>query len=73
MNTIYVSKNKLKLRKQQKEQCLHFLYYVEDIFDYDYEIISKCIDELQDNLEFKEDNRFKEKEQKTNENKQQED
>ena len=57
MNTIFVSKEKLEERKKQKEQCLEFLYYVEAIFDFDYEIISKCIDELQDNLEFKEDNR----------------
>lgn len=57
MNTIYVSKEKLEERKKQQEQCLEFLYYVEAIFDFDYEIISKCIDELQDNLEIKEDNR----------------
>ena len=59
MNTIYVSKEKIETRKQQKEQCLEFLYYVEDIFDYDYEIISKCIDELQ-KLQFKEDKRKEE-------------
>ena len=57
MNTIYVSKEKLEKRKKEKEKCLEFLYYVEAIFDFDYEIISKCIDELQDNLEFKEDKR----------------
>ena len=57
MNTIYVSKDKLEQRKKEKEDCLKFLYYVEDIFDYNYEIISKCIDELQDNLQFKEDRR----------------
>ena len=57
MNRIYVSKDKLEERKKQKEDCLNFLYYVEDIFDYNYEVISKCIDELQDNLEFKEDKR----------------
>ena len=56
MNTIFVSKEKLETREKQKEQCLEFLYYVEDIFDYNYEIISKCIDELQ-KLEFKEDKR----------------
>lgn len=58
MNTIYVKKDRLKERELQKENCLSFLYYVEDIFDYDYEIISKCIDELKDNLQFKEDKRF---------------
>ncbi len=57
MNTIYVSKDKLEQRKKEKEDCLRFLYYVEDMFDYDYEIISKCIDELQSNLQFKEDKR----------------
>lgn len=57
MNVIYVSKEKLQERKEEKEECLRFLYYIEDMFDYDYEIISKCIDELQDNLEFKEDKR----------------
>ena len=57
MNTIYVSKDKLEQRKKEKEDCLKFLYYVEDIFDYNYEIISKCIDELQSNLQFKEDKR----------------
>lgn len=56
MNTIYVPKDKLETRKKEKEQCLKFLYYVEDIFDYDYEIISKCIDELQ-KLQIKEDKR----------------
>lgn len=56
MNTIYCSKKNLEKRKQEKEQCLEFLYYLEDIFDYDYEIVSKCIDELQ-KLEFKEDKR----------------
>ena len=61
MNTIFVPKDKLEERKKQKEDCLHFLYYVEDLFDYDYEIISKCIDELQE-LEIKEDDRFKESE-----------
>lgn len=55
MNTIYVSKDKLEKREKEKEDCLKFLYYVEDIFDYDYEIISKCIDELQNNLQFKEE------------------
>lgn len=59
MNTIYVSKEKIETRKQQKEKCLEFLYYIEDIFDYDYEIISKCIDELQ-KLQFKEDKRKEE-------------
>ena len=59
MNRIFVPKEKLEERKKQKEECLRFLYYVEDIFDYDYEIISKCIDELQDNLELKEDKRYK--------------
>ena len=58
MNVIYVSKEKLEERKEEKEECLRFLYYIEDMFDYDYEIISKCIDELQDNLEFKEDTRY---------------
>jgi len=57
MNTIYVSKDNLEQRKKEKEDCLKFLYYVEDIFDYNYEIISKCIDELQSNLQFKEDKR----------------
>ena len=57
MNTIYVSKEKLETRRKEKEDCLKFLYYVEDIFDYNYEIISKCIDELQSNLQFKEDKR----------------
>lgn len=57
MATLYVLKKDLEKRKQEKEQCLNFLYHIEDVFDYDYEIISKCIDELQ-NLEIKEDNRF---------------
>ena len=57
MNIIYVSKEKLETRKEEKEECLRFLYYIEDMFDYDYEVISKCIDELQDNLQFKEDKR----------------
>lgn len=57
MNTIYVVKEKLEEREKQKEKCLDFLYYVESIFDFDYEIISKCIDELQDNLTFGEDKR----------------
>lgn len=57
MNTIYVSKNKLEQRKKEKEDCLKFLYYIEDIFDYNYEVVSKCIDELQSNLQFKEDKR----------------
>ena len=57
MNTIFVSKEKLEEREKQKEKCLEFLYYVEDIFDYNYEIISKCIDELQFRLQFKEDKR----------------
>lgn len=56
MNTIYVPKEKLETRKEQKEKCLEFLYYVEAIFDYDYKIISDCIDELQ-KLQIKEDNR----------------
>lgn len=56
MNILFVSKENLEKRKQEKEQCLNFLYHIEDVFDYDYEIISKCIDELQ-NLEIKEDNR----------------
>lgn len=56
-NTIYVAKNKIETRKKQKEQCLEFLYYIEDIFDYDYKIISDCIDELQ-KLQFKEDKRL---------------
>ena len=34
-------------RKEQKEKCLEFLYYIEDMFDYKWETISKCIDELQ--------------------------
>lgn len=67
MNTIYVSKEKLEKRKQEKEECLKFLYYIENIFDYDYEVISKCIDELQSNLEFKEDMRFKDMEANNNE------
>lgn len=57
MNTIFCSKEKIKEREEQKEKCLEFLYYIEDIFDYDYEIISKCIDELQ-KLQFKEDKRY---------------
>lgn len=57
MNTIYVSKEKLEQRCKEKEDCLRFLYYVEDMFDYNYEVITKCIDELQDNLQFKEDKR----------------
>lgn len=52
-NTLYISKDKIETREQQKEQCLEFLYYIEDIFDYDYKIISDCIDELQ-KLQFKE-------------------
>ena len=64
MNILFVSKENLEKRKQEKEQCLNFLYHIEDVFDYDYEIISKCIDELQ-NLEIKEDNR---KEVKNNDN-----
>lgn len=56
MNILYVSKKDLEKRKLEKEQCLHFLYHLEATFDFDYEIISKCIDELQ-NLEIKEDNR----------------
>lgn len=61
MNTIYVKKDRIEVRKLQLEKCLDFLYYVEDIFNYDYEIISKCIDELQ-KLQFKEDKRFNNKE-----------
>lgn len=57
MNTIYVSKEKLEERNEEKEECLRFLYYIEDMFDYDYEVVSKCIDELQSNLQFKEDKR----------------
>ena len=57
MNTIYVSKEKLEQRKNEKELCLKFLYYVEDMFDYNYDVVSKCIDELQNNLQFKEDKR----------------
>ena len=64
MNILFISKENLEKRKQEKEQCLNFLYHIEDVFDYDYEIISKCIDELQ-NLEIKEDNR---KEVKNNDN-----
>ena len=60
MNTIYVSKERIKERQLQLENCLSFLYYVEDIFNYDYEIISKCIDELQ-KLQFKEDKRYNNK------------
>lgn len=56
MNTLYVSKENLEKRKQEKEQCLHFLYHIEDVFDYDYKVISDCINELQ-KLEIKEDNR----------------
>ncbi len=58
MHRIFVKKENLEERKKQYEECLRFLYYVEDIFDYDYEIISKCIDELLYNLEIKEDKRF---------------
>ena len=57
MNTIYVSKDKLEQRKKEKENCLNFLYYIEAIFDFNYPVITKCIDELQDNLQFKEDKR----------------
>ena len=48
MKTLFVSKDKFEERQKQLEKCLNFLYYLEDIFGYNWETISKCINELQD-------------------------
>lgn len=48
MKVIFIEKKKFEKKKQQLNECLDFLYYLEDIFDYKWEIISKCINELQD-------------------------
>ena len=57
MNTIYVSREKLETRQEELTETIRFLCYIEDIFDYNYPVITRCIDELQDNLQFKEDKR----------------
>jgi len=48
MKVIFIEKERFEEKQQQKEKCLEFLYYLEDIFDYKWEVISNCINELQE-------------------------
>lgn len=53
MKTIIVDKENYYKYVEKMIECLRFLYYLEDKFDYDCKAISNCIDELQE-IEFKE-------------------